>query len=62
MNTHEQDYIIDHVGAENWDAVIEAFEGGTLAEIKSTLDDMFPSDDNSELAEKIYNELRNATI
>lgn len=60
MNTQNQDYIIDHVGAENWEAVLEAFEGGSLEEIKATLDDMFPSDDNSKLAQMIFDEVSQA--
>lgn len=59
MNTPKQDEIIDRVGAENWEAVLEAFEGGSLEEITATLNDMFPTEDNSELAQMIFDELAN---
>lgn len=57
MTTKRQTEIIDQVGADDWDAIIEAFGGGTVGEIENTLDDMFPDDNNGELAQMIYNEV-----
>jgi len=52
-----QDQIIDHVGAENWKTVVAEFAGKTEAEIKAELDLMFTSDNNTELAQSISEEL-----
>lgn len=45
-----QQYIIDQTGADDWDAVIEAFSGGSVEEIEDTLDDILPYSGNRELA------------
>jgi hypothetical protein len=54
-----KDYIINKVGADDWDSIIEAFGDGTLAEIKAALDDIRPNNDNSELAQMIFEEIQN---
>ena len=54
MNRNE---IIEHMGADNWEMVLYHFSGDTLSEIMNTLNDMFPHDDNAELAEAIFFEL-----
>jgi hypothetical protein len=56
-NTKNQDYIIDHVGAENLEMVVEMFDGKNTRKILCELDEMFPADDNAKLAKMIYNEL-----
>ena len=57
-NTQEQDYIIDHVGADNWAMVESEFTGQSTTEILATLNEMFPTEDNADLAERIHEELR----
>ena len=57
MNTQKRDEIIDRVDADNWEAVLEAFEGGSLEEITATLNDMYPTEDNGELAQMIFDEV-----
>lgn len=59
MNTQTQVEIIDKTGADDWDAVIEAFGDGSLEEIEQTLNDMFPGEDVSELAQMIFDEVTN---
>ena len=51
MNRNE---IMDHVGAENWEMVEDEFANQTPDQIKETLDEMFPADDNFCLAHGIY--------
>ena len=53
MNTQEQDFVIDHVGAENWEQVVTEFGGMTAEEIERKLDEMFTIDDNGDLAREI---------
>ena len=52
-----QDEIIDSMGAENMEQVVQEFSGKTLAEITNELNEMYTQDDNTELATAIYAEL-----
>lgn len=56
MLNQNQNYIVDHVGAD-WETVVEEFTGKTLEQIKAVLDYLFPHDDNDDLAGKIHDEL-----
>jgi len=53
----KQDYIIDSVGAENWQQVVSEFAGKTLQQVKDALNLMFTSDNNDDLAKNIYDEV-----
>ena len=57
MYTQEQDEIIELVGAENWQMVVDEFGGKTVLQIKAILDEMFPTEDNRKLTQCIFNEL-----
>jgi len=57
MNTQSQDYIIDHLNAEDWGEVERTFAGMTLPAILKELNDMFPQDENDLLAVSIWNEM-----
>ena len=57
-NTAEQDHIIDHVGAENWEQVVSEFAGKSQDAVKRDLDGMFPTEDNADLAERIHNAVK----
>lgn len=55
MKTTTKDEIMDNVGAENWQQVVDAYAGKTQAEILADLNVMFPSEtDNEDLAADIY--------
>lgn len=49
-----QDDIVDHVGAPSWESVIESFEDMSLDEIKAHLNNMYPLDDTSQIAEAMF--------
>ena len=54
-----RDEIMDLMGADNWGMVTGAFENcATVGEIEFELDEMFPGDDNAQLARDIYEELQ----
>ena len=53
MNTQEQDWVIDHVGAEDWNQVFTEFGGLTAEEVERKLNAMFPTEDNGELAREV---------
>jgi len=57
-NTIKQDYIIDQLGAEDWQMVIDAY-GHFINpdQIRKELDRLFPTEDNEELSKMIYEEL-----
>lgn len=57
MLNQNQETIIDHVGAENWEAVVAEFSDKSEAEIKAELDRIWASDDNTQLAQMISEEL-----
>lgn len=58
MNTFEQDYIIDSLGAEDWQHVLTEFSDFSIAEIWLKLEGMFPAEDNNtKLAKMIYTEM-----
>lgn len=57
MNTQTQDQIIDQVGADNWGAVEDEFAGMTTEEVNARLDEIFPTEDNTKLAQMITDEL-----
>jgi hypothetical protein len=52
-----RDEIVDRLGAESWEQVGYEFDGNTLDEVLQVLDEMFPNDNNSLLAESIVAEL-----
>ena len=52
-----RDDVIDYLGAENWEQVKQEFGSRTLFYIWSTLDEMFPNDNNVHLAHATYREL-----
>ena len=52
-----KDEIMNYVGADDWNMVIDSYHTMTLKDIESDLNYMFPFDNNHELAESIYNEL-----
>jgi len=48
------DYILEHLGSEATEEMVHAeFDGLSTAEITEKLNEWFPSDDNTELAEMI---------
>ena len=54
----KQDYILDHMGdSVTWDMVDDEYNGKSFAEVLTDLNDMFPHDDNDELAQAIVDEL-----
>lgn len=54
--TMQQENIIDRLGAENWQMVVDNFSGKSLEMICEVLDEMFPQDDNNwKLAVMINN-------
>ena len=57
-HTAAQDDIIDRLGATNWQEVVKEFRGKSLATVTKTLDKMFPTEHNAELAQAIVNELK----
>lgn len=56
-NTQRQDYIIDHLSANSFEDVMRLFFNQSLGMIQTMLDDIFPQDDNEELACMIYEEV-----
>jgi hypothetical protein len=55
MNTQDQDYIIDNVGAETWQQILDVFGGMSLEGITSELAGMFPAEDAEDnLAQMIF--------
>jgi len=52
-STQEQDHIIDHVGAENWQQVTREFRGQSESAVLKTLNGMFPTENNADLARRI---------
>ena len=52
-----RDEIIDELGAENWEMVAREFEFKTRLKTKRVLDEMFPTEENGELAKAIFEEL-----
>jgi hypothetical protein len=55
MNRNE---IMEHLGAEEWQWVIDTFAWLNLRQVQAELDEMFASDDNESLAQAIYEELK----
>ena len=62
QNTQAQDEIIDSVGADNWQQVVDEYAGRPAIEINVLLNEMFPTEDNGDLAERIYQELKNGPM
>ena len=58
MNAQRRDSIMELVGADDWGMVGGAFGGKSADDIEFELDEMYAEDDNAELAEMIYEELR----
>ena len=58
MNAQRRDSIMELVGADNWGMVAEAFGGKSADDVEFELDEMFPGDDNAQLARDIYEELQ----
>jgi len=56
-NTFEQDYIMDLLGVENWQHVLDKFSGSSLPEIWLKLCAIFPTAENTNLARMIYAEV-----
>ena len=54
MNRSE---IVEHVGANNWKMIEQTWSGAAPSAILAELDEMFPTEENKELAEAIYWEL-----
>ena len=52
MNSQQQQYIVDHIGAENWEQVEAEFSGKSVDEITEIVDGMF-REDNTELIDAI---------
>ena len=57
MNVHRRDEIIDQLGADDWEMVAGAYDEMSVDDIEVELDEMF-DDDNSQLANDIYEELQ----
>lgn len=49
-----QEKIIEALGAENWEQAVAEFAWLNEDEILRDLDDMFPTEDNEEMAAIIY--------
>lgn len=57
--TEIQEWIINQVGVDSWDDILEAFAGQTLEEIKVAFEDIFPTaEDCNTLAEIVFNVMR----
>jgi len=53
MNREE---IITHVGADDWEMVVNEYQDETFIDILDDLNGMFPHDDNDDLAMSIWYE------
>ena len=60
MNSQQQQYIVDHIGAENWEQVEAEFSGKSVDEITEIVDGMF-REDNTELIDAICAEFDSNT-
>lgn len=49
MNTMDENEIMDCLGAQTWQMVVDAFAGHTADEIRNEINEMFPTDDNDDL-------------
>ena len=59
MTTREQDEIMKLVDADEWQEIVDTFEGKPVWKIQTYLDEMveLADEDNYELAGRIYNTL-----
>ena len=57
MTTQNQDEIMELVGADTWEEVVNEYSDMAVWRIENNLDELFTEDDNHELAGRIYNEL-----
>lgn len=55
MDKHE---IVTLLGGEDWSDVVATFEGMTQEQVLADVNQMFPSEDNAELAIAIYDYLK----
>ena len=55
-----RDEILNRVGAETFNQIVNEFQGMAINQIKNQLDTMFTQDENTELAQAIYDEISSA--
>jgi len=53
----DRETIMEHVNADDWSTVVAAFDGLEPDVIEADLDEMFPRDDNADLARAIRDAL-----